>query len=161
MRKVLDLYFRFPVFIDYVLGLSVVGVMNYNIRLGILKIPKDEIILSLASETTTILLTLAGFILTFLTILITFKTGNLAENKNPSLMEKFCNSSLYKETTKLLKGGIKSLIFTTLVIYVLRFVNMSDIWVLYYWIMLSIIVLLLTILRALFILENILNFHTE
>ena len=161
MRKVLDIYFRFPVLLDYILACGLVGAVHYYIKHHILTIPKDDVILDYASETTTVLLTLAGFILTFLTVLITFKTGSSENSNTPSLMETFCNSSLYKDTTRLLKDGIKSLIFVTLIIYVLRFVNILGIWVLYYWIIFSIIVLLLTILRALFILDNILKFHTD
>ncbi len=161
MKRVLDFYFRFPILMDYLVGFSLLCLVHYCVKNCILEIPKEESILNYASETTTILLTLAGFILTFLTVLITFKTGKVEESENITLMEKFCNSSLYKDTTTLLKNGIKSLIFITLVIYILRFVNIFGIWLLYYCIILGVAVLLLTILRALFILDNILDFHTE
>jgi len=161
MKKILDFYFRFPVIIDFFIGISSVTFINHYIKLGYLSIPKDEIILDYASETTTVLLTLAGFILTFLTVLITFKTGSNTLSSTPSIMESFCNSSLYKETTRLLKNCIKSIIFLTMVIYMLRFINLFGLWIMYYWIIFSIIVLLLTILRSLFILDNILKFHTD
>lgn len=161
MKKALDFYFRFPVIIDYTVGLIIISIIHYFVKENVLKIPKEDQILDYASETTTVLLTLAGFILTFLTVLITFKTGSTVPPPNPSLMESFCNSSLYKETTRLLKNCIKSLIFLTLVIYVLRFVNILGIWVIYYWVIFCIIGLLLTISRSLFILDNILKFHTE
>ncbi len=161
MKKTLDYYFRFPILIDYILGASLSGTVYLCVRNGILASPKEETILDYASETTTILLTLAGFILTFLTLLITFKTGRVNGNKAPTLMERFCDSLLYTKTTQLLKNGIKSLIFVTLVIYVFRFVSILGTYALYYWTIFSIIILLLTILRALFILDNILNFHTH
>lgn len=160
MKKLLDIYFRFPVLLDYIIGLSLICVVHYYVKKSILTVPKEETILDYGSETTTVLLTLAGFILTFLTVLITFKTGKIEGNKPVTLMEKFCDSSLYSDTTRLLKNGVQSLIFVTLIIYVLRFVNIFGIVVLYYWIIVSIIVLLLTILRSLFILDNILKFHT-
>jgi hypothetical protein len=160
MKALLNIYFRFPVLIDYLIGLTLVGVIHYYVKSCILTVPKEETVLDYGSETTTVLLTLAGFILTFLTLLITFKTGKPDRTKPPTLMEKFCNSSLYSDTTRLLKNGVQSLIFVTLIIYILRFVNIFGIAVLYYWIILSIIVLLLTILRSLFILDNILKFHT-
>ncbi|RZJ76758.1 MAG: hypothetical protein EOO45_01210 [Flavobacterium sp.] len=161
MKRLLDIYFRFPILFDYLLGIGLVGVVHYYVKKCILTVPKEETVLDYGSETTTVLLTLAGFILTFLTVLITFKTGKTEGTKPLTLMEKFCNSSLYSDTTKLLKNGVQSLIFVTLIIYVLRFVNIFEISVLYYWIILSIIVLLLTILRSLFILDNILKFHTS
>lgn len=161
MKRLLDFYFRFPVMIDYLLGITLVGTIHYYVKQCILSIPKEETVFDYASEATTVLLTLAGFILTFLTVLITFKTNNVDENRKPTLMEKFCQSSLYIDTTRLLKDGIKSLIFVTLIIYILRFVNVLGVWLLYYWVIFGIIVLLLTILRALFILDNILKFHTQ
>jgi hypothetical protein len=160
MKKILNFYFRFPVLLDYLLGFCVIGVVHYYIKQCVITVPKADTVSDYASETTTVLLTLAGFILTFLTLLITFKTGKV-ERSNPTLMERFCNSSLYGDTTTLLKDGIKSLLFVTLVIYLFRFVNILGVWALYYWIIFSIVVLLLTILRALFILDNILKFHTD
>ena len=161
MKKILDFYFRFPVVIDFAIGLGIVFIINYYVNQKNLTIPEKQLILDYASETTTVLLTLAGFILTFLTVLITFKTSSTALPSNPSIMEAFCNSSLYKETTRQLKNCIKSLIFLTMVVYMLRFINILGLWITYYWVIFSIIVLLLTILRSLFILDNILKFHTE
>lgn len=162
MKRLLNFYFRFPVIIDFIIALITVLTTHHFIKCGGLTVPDKEQILDYASETTTVLLTLAGFILTFLTVLITLKTGpSSALPTNPSIMEAFCNSSLYKETTRQLKNCIKSLIFLTMVIYLLRFVNILELWLTYYWVIFSIIVLLLTILRSLFILDNILKFHTE
>lgn len=161
MKKILNFYFRFPVAIDFAIGIGIVFLINYYVNQKQLTIPEKQLILDYASETTTVLLTLAGFILTFLTVLITFKTSSTTLPSNPSIMEAFCNSSLYKETTRQLKNCIKSLIFLTMVIYMLRFINILGLWITYYWVIFSIIVLLLTILRSLFILDNILKFHTE
>lgn len=161
MKKILDFYFRFPVIIDFVIAFLVVLTTRHFTKRGTLTIPDKEQILDYASETTTVLLTLAGFILTFLTVLVTFKVGNSTLPTKPTVMEAFCNSSLYKETTRQLKNCIKSLIFLTMVIYMLRFINILGLWITYYWVILSIIVLLLTIMRSLFILDNILKFHTE
>lgn len=161
MTRILDFYFRFPIIMDYLTGLGLVSIIRYYINANILLIPKDDVILDYASETTTVLLTLAGFILTFLTLLITFKTGPADNTRPQSLMESFCRSSLYKDTTKLLKNCIKSLIFLSLMIYILRFINIVGIFTLYYWVIFCVIVLLLTILRALFILDKILKFHTD
>src|SRR5690606_32803109 len=83
-----------------------------------------EDVISITTDVTTISLTLTGFILTLLTVLITFKTSSKAKKieieSSESLFNLFFASGYYYETVKLLKNCIKSLIFIAIVGFSLK-----------------------------------------
>lgn len=112
----LDRYFKRPLFWDYILASVLSGVMIVLFRKNYISLPKDEFALSITSDLATIALTLAGFILTLLTILITFKSGSKIsktnyDDENETVFDLFFASELYFETIKHLKGCVKSLVF--------------------------------------------------
>lgn len=118
---ILDKYFKHPVFWDYTISLFVVltsMVLYYN---EYFNLPKVERSISLTSDLSNVGLTSAGFILTLLTVLITFKSGSKITKENytdnNSLFELFFVSDLYYITIKILKNCIKSLIFISVVGY--------------------------------------------
>lgn len=162
----LDVYFNNPVKYDYIISfLFVFFLKRYFINQHIC-IPGIEQIMALASETVTILLTLAGFILTFLTVLITFKLDAGKYESKPeedmSLLEKFSHSGLYFDTTNIFKNSIKSVVFASLLIYFVRIlsVNLSDEWVFLITVG-GVVILILTLARNLFILDKILEMQKE
>jgi hypothetical protein len=159
---IIDYYFRNPILIDYSIAIgAATGIFwvwdKYNISL-----PKIDQSISVLTDLTTISLTLAGFILTLLTVLITFKSGSKAEklevDSNEPLFDMFFATGLYFETVRHLKNCIKSLIFIgfvgfTLKLGVLIFIQTE----IFYFNAFSIIIILLSAYRCLLILGTVLN----
>ncbi len=77
----IDRYFRRPLFWDYLL--AAIGCFTLHLLLkDHYVIPSSAVnIWSMSSELSLISLTLAGFILTLLTVLITFKSRSTIKNK--------------------------------------------------------------------------------
>lgn len=158
----LDRYFRNPLLYDYSLGLLISISILYTYIRGYFKLPKIEYTLSTSSDLSTISLTLAGFILTLLTILITFKAGSkIDKSVNPekqTIFDLFFVTDLYFETTKHLKNCIKSLLFISVLGYSLKLL-LSESWLKYLFFSnsLGLIILVLTLLRSLLILTRIID----
>lgn len=70
-----DRYFERPLFYDYTVALLLCGIFYFLKYKGMISLPTDETSLSTTTDLSTISLTLAGFVLTLLTVLVTFKTG--------------------------------------------------------------------------------------
>lgn len=159
---IIDHYFKHPVIIDYTVAVGVsTGIYwlwnRYNFCL-----PKFEQSLSVVTDLTTISLTLAGFILTLVTVLITFKSGSkvqkLEVDSNEPLFDMFFATGLYFETVRHLKNCIKSLIFIGFVGFTLKLGLLTFIQTeIFYFNAFSIVVVFLTTWRCLLILGTVLN----
>lgn len=162
----LDRYFRNPLLYDYSLGLLIsISILYIYIR-GYFKLPKIEYTLSTSSDLSTISLTLAGFILTLLTILITFKAGSkIDKSVNPekqTIFDLFFVTNLYFETTKHLKNCIKSLLFISVLGYSLKLLlSESLLKYLFFSNSLGLVILVLTLLRSLLILTRIIDLQKD
>ncbi|RZK43055.1 MAG: hypothetical protein EOO90_05215 [Pedobacter sp.] len=160
--KILDLYFRIPILLDYSVSITICA-LAYKLRsVNFLPLPKTEQIYSMSSDLTTIGLTLAGFILTFLTVLITFKADNKvrADNYDPDapVFELFFGSHLYFLTIGHLKNATKSLVVITVIGYIVTLVaSEASIGYLYYYNIIGITIITLTLWRCLLIVSNILK----
>jgi len=164
MKKIMDIYFRNPVKVDFILSFLLIGILYFLAKKSILLVPDYQTISTNASETITIALTLSGFILTLLTVLITFKSGvkevNDHNQAGSNLLDIFCNSPYFGVTTSILKNCVKALVFTSIIIYSCRlFVNNFNYLFLYLTSIMGIIIVVLTILRSLYILNKILEFQ--
>ena len=160
--KILNYYFRAPVLIDYLLALGLCFGAYKLCKNHIITLPAAEQIYSMSSDLTTIGLTLAGFILTFLTVLITFKADNRVTpdnyNSDSPAFELFFGSHLYFQTIEHLKNATKSLIFLTVLGYSLKLlIAQSSISYLYYYNIMGPAVIALTLWRSLLILTKILK----
>src|SRR5690606_26011444 len=115
----LNKYFQRPLFWDYSLCFLICIISIYLYKKNILDLPPAADSISVTTDVTTISLTLSGFILTLLTVLITFKSGSHIKKIEPENSETIFNlffaSSYYFETIKHLKNCIKSLIFVAIV----------------------------------------------
>ena len=158
----IDRYFRSPVFWDYTLaGLVTVGIWGLFLKHSI-RLPKEQYIWSMASDLTTIALTLSGFILTLLTVLITFKSGSKVNKSSiaeqDSIFELFFATDLYFQTVKHLKNCIKSLITIAVIGFSLKlFLDECNHKYIYFFNVLGLIIIVLTIIRSLLILTKIIN----
>lgn len=120
----LDQYFRRPLLWDYLIVAAICTGFFFLIHKGYFSYPPNDAILALASDVNNVSLTSAGFILTLLTILITFKSGSKISSESYSArnttFELFFASKLYFETVKHLKNCVKSLVFVSALGFALR-----------------------------------------
>ncbi|MGB0982199.1 MAG: hypothetical protein ACPGUH_08880, partial [Winogradskyella sp.] len=72
---ILDKYFRRPVLYDYLISIIVGALLYLIFYKGLFNLPNDERSLSMTTDLANVGLTSAGFILTLLTVLITFKSS--------------------------------------------------------------------------------------
>ena len=162
----LDIYFRRPVFWDYFIStILIICVVVLNMK-GFLIIPKESIYISIISDISSIGLTSAGFILTLLTVLITFKSGSKLTKEEyenaKSVFELFFISDLYFETVKHLKNCIKSLIIISIFGYVLKLgLSPEYRYLIYFSNYLGLTIIILTLWRCLLILSKILSMQKQ
>ncbi len=163
---ILDKYFRRPVFWDYIFGISISGILALLSFDKKIHIAKPEILFGLISDLATIALTIAGFILTLMTVLISFKSSvkktntELAEGEKP--FEAFFSSGLYFETIKHLKNAIKSLVFIALAGYSLKLIVNTEInEFIFAFDILGVVIVFLTVSRSLLILTKIVEIQQE
>jgi len=120
----LDKYFKYPIFTDATLGLVLNLVLWLLFKKCVITLPEKAINVSISTDISTISLTLAGFVLTLLTVLITFKAAAKVPNEynafDTSVFDRFFSSSYYSRTIELLKGSIVMLIFVSVLGFVLK-----------------------------------------
>lgn len=122
--KFLDWYYKRPILIDYVIAALFIGLfflINEELDLDIVKSnAKNDLSIDIGA----IGLTVSGFILTLVTILITFKSGeilsdnSLDNDSNPFKI--FLGSALYKKSINILKYGVLSLVTISIAIFILK-----------------------------------------
>lgn len=164
--NLLDSYFKKPVFWDYFVASLIsfiIWKLYYN---SIIKLPDESNFTSITSDIANIGLTSTGFILTLLTVLITFKSSSRITKKNISkaetIFEMFFVSGLYFETVKHLKNCIKSLIFISLLGFLLKiFLNNYFKYLLFFYNIIGIAIVIFTLWRCLLILGKILEMQEK
>ena len=166
--KVLNRYFRFPLLIDIVVSLFVTAIFYWMKLTCIINLPTKEMVLSIITDISTISFTSAGFVLTFLTLLISFKisTKPITKNKRETLEDTynelsiftiFLNTSLYTETVKYLKNGVKELLIIAIVGYGLKLLtaNISTL-IMFHFSVFGIVIISLVLWRSLIVLSRVL-----
>jgi hypothetical protein len=162
----LDWYFKRALIVDYSLS-SFVSLVVYCCFLYYkFSLPKVNVLLSMTGDLSTISLTFAGFILTLLTILITFKTGaRIPTDENQHLIplfDIFFSTPLYYKTVILLKNAIKSLIVIAMLGYLLKLVLRDcNLQLLFFFDIIAVCLITLTLWRNLTILNLILKLHKK
>jgi hypothetical protein len=120
---ILDKYFKYPVFYDYLIS-TVLVLILFSINHKYCILPETMRSVSITSELSNVGFTSAGFILTILTVLITFKSGSTISKENysekDSLFDLFFASPLYLLTVRILKNAIKSLLLISILGYGLK-----------------------------------------
>lgn len=159
-------YFERPILWDYTLLILINVVVCLLVKYNLLLIPSDEYNLSTASDIANIGFTSAGFVLTFLTLLITFKSSS-ATNKNSdsetnNLFDLFLATGLYSKTIIHLKNAVKSLIFMAIIGYSFKLLLNPDFhYLIYYFNISGIFLTSITLWRCLIILTRILKMQNE
>jgi len=162
----IDRYFRRPLVFDYSLAILICLVLYFFYTKHWFELPKDDYSMSTTTDLSTIALTIAGFILTLLTVLITFKAAskiqNSSNNEDTPVFDLFFATSLYFQTTHLLKNCIKSLIFVALIGFSLKLLlNQCFIKYLFFSNVLGLIIIGMTLSRSLLILSKIIQLQKE
>lgn len=155
-------YFKSPVLIDYLLSILITVILRHLYLTDAISLPEKDLSISMTTDLATISLTFAGFILTLLTILITFKVGaKIPTDENQDLIplfDIFFASPLYYQTTTLLKNAVKSLIVIAMVGFLLKLIlRTNDLRYLFFYNISTIIIVTLTLWRNLTILSLILK----
>jgi len=162
----IDAYFKSPIFWDYFFAalLSSGAIILWNNHLIIS--PKEEYLYSFVSDLATIALTMAGFILTLLTVLISFKSTSKQKrdsiSESDTVFELFFSTQLYFETVIHLKNAIKSLTLMAVVGYCIKLtLNLKNYPVLFIYNIFGIIIVFFTVWRCLLILSKIIKIQQE
>lgn len=111
--RILDKYYKRPILYDIIISLVVI------LGIGFLQ-DRNYISLNFDSDSndiSTIGLTVSGFILTLLSILLTLKSRSILDNEKNynNNFEVFLASNLYSKSIKILKKGVVILIFISLI----------------------------------------------
>jgi hypothetical protein len=158
--KTLDVYFKYPILMDFLISLTLVVGFHNLTQKNIIFIPKRDFILSSVSDIANISFSSTGFILTILTVLITFKAGSRKKDKienYDSALDFFFQTPLYAQTTHHLKNCIKSLVVLGVAGYMLKITLPQSLTIyLFYFLIFSVFVLALTLMRCLLILNKVL-----
>lgn len=129
-------------------------------------LPTNEQISSTASDLLTISLTIAGFVLTLLTILITFKSSsNVTSVTNPEsepAFNLFFGTSYYFETVRHLRDGVKSLLVISILgFFVKLLINPKAPYVLFLFCLFGVVIIALTLSRTLMILSKVIKLQDD
>lgn len=163
---ILDKYFKKPLFWDYTLCVITSAICYYLVEKKYISIPTKEDAIAVTSDITNISLTLSGFILTLLTVLITFKSTTpiiKKENRNSeTVFNLFFASGYYFETVKHLKNCIKSLIVVAIIGFSIKLFVPSQ-WKTqtFYFNIIGLGIIILTITRCLIILSKVLDLQEK
>lgn len=158
----LSFYFRRPILIDYFIAALLAGVVAYLLFHNYLSLPTSDRLFSTVSDMSTIALTMAGFILTLSTVLISFKSTNKVDRNNiqesDTIFDLFFASRLYFDTIRMLNNAIKSLSVIALIGYLLKLIfRDTSLLPLYLYCIFGISIIILTVIRCVIILTTVVN----
>lgn len=158
----IDKYFKRPIFWGYFLATLISVSITFIVRIEQLKIAKEESLYSIVSDLSTVSLTLAGFILTLLTVLISFKSPAKSKGDinlgTDNLYIIFFSTELYFETVKHLKNAVISLTLIAISGYVLKLMlNPKDYSFLFTSNVFSVVIIFQSLGRCLIILSKIIK----
>lgn len=127
----LDKYFNNAIIIDLLISTLISVLLFFLLTFSIISLPSSELLLSTTSDIANVSFTSSGFVLTFLTLLVSFKGSikPLKKKKDMTLEDSykdvtmfniFLNSGFYDETIRHLKNGVKILIIVAIIGYLLK-----------------------------------------
>jgi hypothetical protein len=162
----IDMYFKRPIVYDYTFSCIICALCYKLVLKKSIVLPDVSFTISTATDICTIALTMAGFILTLLTVLITFKSGSKVTKssftENDTVFDAFFATDYYFITTRHLKNGIKSLTFIALLGYSLKlFLHKEHHQLIFYFNILGLLIIAFTIGRSLLILSKVINLQKE
>jgi len=149
-EKCFDFYLRIPVVCDFlIVGISIIAWYYFSKCFNIEIDTTDNKLGEVSSEIGTVVIAIAGFILT---ITVTFK-NTIHTEKQENNNDLFYNSNFYSVTIKFLKNCVKLLLFLFLVIYIARLLHPISDDVLFYINFSALLFSVLVFLRFLLVLK--------
>ena len=151
--KNLDFLYRYPLLVDTFLGaIFCTAIKFYEKNYGYLNIYKSYDI-STCSDLGSIGLTLSGFLITIVTILVSFKTTSLIEQgelkKNSNAFLIFISSPLYFQTVKFINKSVIILVLASILNYLLKiFIAPEFNYVMFYVNVITVILILTTFMKS-------------
>lgn len=161
----MDHYFKKPVLWDLVISACVAGLVYFVIQRQLLALPLQSELVDFNANLLGAAFSSAGFILTILTILITFKTSHPkagADTQNSSVFDLFFSTGLYQRTVSLLRNCIWELFVVCAVIAFIRLGSSMFLPVFIYLMNLACTLLvLLSLVRCLIILSKVMALQKD
>jgi hypothetical protein len=160
--KIKDLYYNRPILYDYIIASIILLTLFLLVKYNFFQLPCSSKSSDFASDLGAIGLTVSGFILTLITILLTLKSGQLlTEEKltnNSSPFKIFLSSKLYNRSVNILKHGVLSLVLISILLYILKLTLPSDFLLYIFYInILGLVIILATFLRCFYVIDLILK----
>lgn len=160
--KLIDVYYKRPILYDYIISFSIIAALFFLNSHNLFVLPCKQNSLDFASDIGAIGLTVSGFVLTLITILLTLKSGQLLSNESltneSSPFKIFLSSKLYQQTICILKKGVYSLVFISMLLYTLKMtLNPSISQNIFFANIIGLFVILTTFLRCFYVLSLILK----
>ncbi len=167
----LDKYFNYAISVDILFSLVLCSICYILISHNIIILPQKDILYSTVSDIANIGFTSAGFVLTFLTLLVSFKSSLKPYKKKSTLEETyaevpifdlFLNSPLYSETIRQLKNCVKVLIIISISGYVIKIcLGSENLKILFFYNILGVSMISLILWRSLLVLSGVLKVQNK
>lgn len=159
MKDIIESYIKRPVLYDIIISV-IVGITLFSLLDNhLINNPQKDFVRTLLSDLSTIAFTSTGFILTILTVLITFKSNSKRKEKitdYDSALSLFFNTPLYTKSTSILKNCIKILLLVALLAFLLKAFSFSlELKLLFSIVMCPLILITMSLLRCVIILSKI------
>lgn len=162
----IEAYYKRPILFDYIASSVIIGgivALNYY---SLFNLPDADKSIDFASDVAAIGLTVSGFILTLITILITFKSGQLLSEEGltngSSPFKIFLASSLYNKSVSILKYGVLSLVIVSFFLYALKlFLSPRYLEYVFYSNVLGLVIMLATFVRCFYVLGIIMRMQNN
>jgi hypothetical protein len=161
-NKFIETYYKNPIRYDYLLSIVVVLICYFLDKYNYIKIPDIKFSNNFASDIGAIGLTFSGFILTLITILISFKSSQITDSQpldnNSNAFKIFLASGLYNSSIKILQRGVVSLIVISFLIFLTKLIVINQTYnYLFYFNIVGLIIVLSTFFRCYYVLGLILK----
>lgn len=156
----LDYYFKRPVFWDFFISIGVCIVSFILLNKRIFMLPNQEESYDLTGDITNIALTMGGFILTILTLLITFKdnNSNIIIDEKKSNFKTFFDTDYYHQSVKHLQNCIKEIIFIAAIGFIIKLFFPESLRIYFFFYnVLGIFITIFSVARCMLILSTILK----
>jgi|SRR5690554_1034467 len=164
--RILDVLYKYPLIVDTILGSAFCGgIKLYENNYGYLNIYQAYDV-SICSDLGSIGLTLSGFLITIVTILVSFKTSSLIEQaelkKNSNSFLIFISSPLYFQTVRFINKSVIILVLVSILNYLLKIFIIPEFnYVLFYVNVITVILILTTFIRSIYIIGLIIKMQKQ
>jgi hypothetical protein len=162
----IDIYYKKPVLFDFIISAIVIGFVVSLDCYNLFKLPDSEKSSDFASDIGAIGLTISGFILTLITILISLKSGQVLLGEkltnSSSPFKIFLASPLYVRSIDILKYGVFSLVLVSFAIFILKLaLDVNHLKYIFYGNVLGLVIILMTFLRCFYVIGIIMQIQNH